>query len=50
MVVILGAGLAGLSTSYHLDHNCDIYEKQDHSGGHIHSEKINETCFYFKLY
>jgi protoporphyrinogen oxidase len=41
MVVILGAGLAGLSSSYHLKHKCLIFEKQDHSGGHIYSHKVN---------
>lgn len=41
MTVILGAGLAGLSTSFHLNHNCKIFEKKSHSGGHIHSQKIN---------
>ena len=42
MTVILGAGLAGLSASYHLKHNCQIFEKNSYSGGHIHSQKINE--------
>ena len=41
MTIILGAGLAGLSTSYHLNHACEIFEKQDHSGGHIYSHKLN---------
>jgi protoporphyrinogen oxidase len=41
MTIILGAGLAGLSSSYHLDHKCEIFEKQDHCGGHIYSHKIN---------
>ena len=39
MVVILGAGLAGLSASYHLGHeNCQIFEQHTFAGGHIHSE------------
>ena len=41
MTIILGAGLAGLSSSYHLNHECEIFEKQDHCGGHIYSHKIN---------
>jgi len=41
MTIILGAGLAGLSASYHLNHDCEIYEKQDHCGGHIFSHQIN---------
>ena len=31
--VILGAGLAGLSTAYHLEGNCSIYEKESRVGG-----------------
>jgi protoporphyrinogen oxidase len=39
---IIGAGLAGLSASYHLDHKeCIIFEQKDHAGGHIHSEYLN---------
>jgi protoporphyrinogen oxidase len=41
MVVILGAGLAGLSSSYHMNHKCLIFEKKDHCGGHIFSQEIN---------
>lgn len=41
MTIILGAGLAGLSASYHLNHDCEIYEKQEHCGGHIFSHQIN---------
>ena len=38
-IVILGAGLAGLSTSYHLGHssNTVILEAKDHYGGHVYS-------------
>ena len=42
MTIILGAGLAGISASYHLNHDCKVFEKQPHSGGHIYSEKINQ--------
>ncbi|MBT9493242.1 MAG: FAD-dependent oxidoreductase [Paucibacter sp.] len=39
MNLILGAGLAGLSASYHLGHeNCLLLERQGHSFGHIASE------------
>jgi protoporphyrinogen oxidase len=39
---ILGAGLAGISASYHLGHsNCEVYEKNNFIGGHIHTEIIN---------
>lgn len=38
MIVILGAGLAGLSASYHLGHErCVLLERQAHAFGHIAS-------------
>jgi protoporphyrinogen oxidase len=41
-VTILGAGLAGLSCSYHLGHeNCILYEKNSYSGGHIASHSVD---------
>jgi len=37
--LILGAGLAGLSASYHIGHDkCLILEKHLHNCGHLHSE------------
>lgn len=41
MILILGAGLAGISCSYHLKHDCLVVEKNSYSGGHIYSHKIN---------
>lgn len=39
MNLILGAGLAGISASYHIGHqNCLVLEKSSHSFGHIHSQ------------
>jgi protoporphyrinogen oxidase len=36
---ILGAGISGLSTSYHIGHDgCVIYEASSHYGGHTYSE------------
>lgn len=41
-IVILGAGLAGLSCSYHLGHqNCTLFEKRTYAGGHIYSHLRN---------
>ncbi len=38
-MVILGAGLSGLSAAYHLDSiKCEIFEKTNTVGGHIFSE------------
>ncbi len=40
--VILGAGLAGLSASYHLGHErCVVFEQKHHAGGHIHTEIVD---------
>jgi protoporphyrinogen oxidase len=40
MTIILGAGLAGLSVSYHLGHrDCLLLEEQPHAFGHIHSQQ-----------
>lgn len=40
MYVILGAGLSGLSCSYHLKHeNCQLFEQHSYAGGHIYSEQ-----------
>ena len=42
---ILGAGLAGQSTSYHIGHEkCNVFEKNGYVGGHIYSEKVNGFC------
>ena len=41
-IVILGAGLAGLSASYHLGHDrCVVFEQKHHAGGHIHTEVVD---------
>lgn len=41
MIVILGAGLAGLSASYHLGHErCLVLEKSHRPFGHIASERV----------
>ena len=38
-IAILGAGISGLATAYHLEHrDCAIFEATDHYAGHIHSE------------
>jgi protoporphyrinogen oxidase len=37
-VTILGAGISGLSTSFHIGHDrCQIYEAKPHYGGHVFS-------------
>lgn len=44
-IVILGAGLAGLSAAYHLKDNYEIYEKEAKIGGVASSEEINGFIF-----
>ncbi len=45
-IIILGAGLSGLSARFHLkDYTCEIFEKKNYAGGHINSERINEFVF-----
>jgi protoporphyrinogen oxidase len=40
--MILGAGLSGISASFHLGHdNCKIFDKNRYWGGHIYSELKN---------
>jgi protoporphyrinogen oxidase len=37
-ITVLGAGLSGLSTSFHVGHEkCTIYESKPYYGGHIYS-------------
>ena len=41
-IIILGAGLSGISASFHLGHeNCVVLEKNYHPGGRIHTEFLN---------
>jgi protoporphyrinogen oxidase len=42
-IAILGAGLAGLSATYHLQHQKGtvVFESKDHYGGHLYSWKKN---------
>lgn len=44
-VVILGAGLAGLSTAYHLQNGCCVYEQDEQIGGLASSKKIDGFVF-----
>lgn len=45
-VAILGAGLTGLSCSYHLGHdNCLIFERNQYAGGHI-STHFRDGCYW----
>jgi protoporphyrinogen oxidase len=41
---ILGAGISGLSASYHLGHDkCKIYEANSYAGGHAYTHRIDSV-------
>ena len=45
-VAILGAGLAGLSCSFHIGHkNCTVFEKKPYFGGHTATHRIDECLW-----
>lgn len=44
-IIILGAGLAGLSAAYHLKRDYQIYEKNKRIGGLCRSEKVGPFTF-----
>jgi UDP-galactopyranose mutase len=44
-VIILGAGLAGLSAAYHLGNQAEVFEKERYIGGHCRTKQIDG--FYF---
>lgn len=50
MVVIIGAGLAGLSAAYHLKDKYKIYEKESKVGGVASSEEINGFIFDYGIH
>lgn len=49
-VVILGAGLAGLSSAYHLDADYEIYEKESEVGGLCRSRSVNGFVFDYAVH
>src|SRR5262245_3956080 len=44
-VLVLGAGLAGLSAAHHLGQSCEIFEKQGYIGGHCRTKRIEGFNF-----
>ena len=41
-VVVIGAGLAGISASFHIGHDkCQLFEKNGYPGGHIYTETVD---------
>ena len=41
-IAVVGSGISGLSAAYYLSkkHSVDLFEKEDHFGGHAHTLKI----------
>ena len=41
-IAVIGSGISGLGAAYNLSkkHNVDLFEKNDHFGGHAHTVKI----------
>ena len=41
-IAVVGSGISGLSAAYYLSkkHNVDLFEKEDHFGGHSHTIDI----------
>ena len=44
-VIVLGAGLAGLSAAYHLDCDCEVFEKESYVGGHCRTKRVEGFNF-----
>ncbi len=44
-IVILGAGLSGLSTAYHLQNGCCVYEQEGEVGGLARTDEIDGFTF-----
>lgn len=44
-VIVLGAGLAGLSAAYHLGGNCEVFEKEPYIGGHCRTKRVDGFNF-----
>lgn len=44
-IIILGAGLAGLSAAHHLGGTCEVFEKQPYLGGHCRTKRVDGFNF-----
>ena len=44
-ILVLGAGFAGLSAAHHLGDDCEIFEKENHIGGHGRTKRANGFNF-----
>ena len=43
-IAVIGSGISGLSAAYFLSkkHKVDLFEKEDHFGGHAHTIDIDQ--------
>ena len=43
-IAVVGSGISGLSAAYYLSkkHNVDLFEREDHFGGHSHTIDLFE--------
>jgi protoporphyrinogen oxidase len=44
-LIVLGAGVAGLSAAHHLGRDCDVFEKQEYIGGHCRTRRVDGFNF-----
>ncbi|MGH7897669.1 MAG: NAD(P)-binding protein, partial [Candidatus Binatia bacterium] len=44
-VIILGAGLAGLSAAAHFEGDSEVFEKENYVGGHCRSKQVDGFHF-----
>ena len=42
-IAVIGSGISGLSAAYYLSkkHKVDLFEKEDHFGGHAHTIDVD---------
>ena len=44
-VIVLGAGLSGLSAAHHLGGDCEVFEKEEYIGGHCRTKRVDGFNF-----
>ena len=51
-IAVVGSGISGLSAAYYLSkkHHVDLFEKNDHFGGHSYTVKVYSNSSNKKIY